>query len=155
MKSRAIWASRKRPRWFMLHRVRLAMQAGTFWNKLEGEIEADETFIGGLARNMHKNKKAQDHWHGRAGSGKAVVMGLLDRKTKQVRVMHVPERSARHACKKQVQEVRARRLLRLHGRMAGYHGLDREYVHQVIDHAEAYVQRQRAHERRLRISGRS
>src|SRR5262249_20733039 len=40
--------------WFMLHRIRLAMQAGSF-EKLSGEIEADETFIGGLARNMHKD----------------------------------------------------------------------------------------------------
>jgi len=39
--------------WFLLHRVRLAMQTGTF-EKLDGEIEVDETFIGGKARNMHK-----------------------------------------------------------------------------------------------------
>ena len=38
--------------WFMLHRIRLAMQSGTF-EKLSGEVEADETFIGGKARNMH------------------------------------------------------------------------------------------------------
>src|SRR5271168_4390929 len=41
--------------WFMLHRIRLAMQSGSFV-KLGGnggEVEADETFIGGKARNMH------------------------------------------------------------------------------------------------------
>src|SRR6266567_9622532 len=38
--------------WFMLHRVRLAMQTGTFM-KLDGEVEVDESFIGGKARNMH------------------------------------------------------------------------------------------------------
>src|ERR1022692_2634409 len=43
--------------WFMLHRIRLAMQDGTF-NKLGGEVEVDETFIGGKARNMHKDKRA-------------------------------------------------------------------------------------------------
>src|SRR6266567_5603735 len=38
--------------WFMLHRIRLAIQSGSF-NKLSGEIEVDESFIGGKARNMH------------------------------------------------------------------------------------------------------
>jgi len=58
--------------WFMLQRVRLAMQSGSFWKKMEGEIEADESFIGGLARNMHKDKKAKIT--GTGGAGKAVVM---------------------------------------------------------------------------------
>jgi transposase-like protein len=44
--------------WFMLHRIRLAMQSKTF-NKLGGEVEVDETFIGGKARNMHAAKRAQ------------------------------------------------------------------------------------------------
>jgi transposase-like protein len=41
--------------WFMLHRLRLATQTGTF-EKLGGTVEADETFIGGLARNMHRDR---------------------------------------------------------------------------------------------------
>jgi transposase-like protein len=44
--------------WFMLHRIRLAMQTGTF-NKLGGTIEVDETFIGGKARNMHAVERAR------------------------------------------------------------------------------------------------
>src|ERR1700730_6492799 len=73
--------------WFMLHRIRKAMQHGSFWTKMEGEIEADESFIGGLARNMHKDKKAKIT--GTGGSGKAIVMGLLDRNTKKIRLRHV------------------------------------------------------------------
>src|SRR5258708_27642697 len=42
--------------WFMLHRIRLAMQSGTF-AKLSGEVEVDESFIGGKSRNMHKDKR--------------------------------------------------------------------------------------------------
>src|SRR5260370_33951490 len=49
--------------WFMLHRIRLAMQSGTF-TKLSGEVEADESFIGGKARNMAADVKARTH-HGR------------------------------------------------------------------------------------------
>jgi len=44
--------------WFLLSRVRLAMQDQSV-NKISGEFEADESFLGGLARNMHKNKKAK------------------------------------------------------------------------------------------------
>jgi transposase-like protein len=42
--------------WFMLHRIRLAMQDDSFGSKLGGEVEADETFIGGKSRNMHLSK---------------------------------------------------------------------------------------------------
>jgi transposase-like protein len=42
--------------WFLLHRIRLAMQDGSF-EKMKGKVEADETFVGGLARNMHKGKR--------------------------------------------------------------------------------------------------
>jgi hypothetical protein len=43
--------------WFLLHRIRLAMQTGTF-EKFSGEVEVDEMYIGGLARNMHRDKRA-------------------------------------------------------------------------------------------------
>ena len=55
----------------MLHRIRLAMQKGDFFKKLTGEIEVDETFIGGKARNMHKGRrKAKGQWdRGAQGRG--------------------------------------------------------------------------------------
>src|SRR5258705_7458439 len=56
--------------WFMLHRIRLAMQTGTF-TELSGQVESDETYIGGKARNMHKWKRAQSI-KGRATAGKAI-----------------------------------------------------------------------------------
>ena len=49
---RAIGVTQKTA-WFMDHRIRHALTMGTI-NKLSGQIEADETFIGGKARNMHK-----------------------------------------------------------------------------------------------------
>ena len=77
--------------WFLLHRIRLAMQSGTF-EKLSGQVEADETFIGGLAKNMHKDKKAEKI-KGRGGVGKAIVMGMLERQGKVIACV-VPDREA-------------------------------------------------------------
>ena len=71
--------------WFMLQRIRYAMHHGTF-NKMTGTVEADETFIGGKARNMHAATKARTPFsHGRGGAGKAIVFGLLERETGKVR----------------------------------------------------------------------
>jgi hypothetical protein len=55
--------------WFMLQRIRLASQDKTH-NKLGGEVEVDETFIGGKARNMHADKRAEKI-AGRGPDGKA------------------------------------------------------------------------------------
>ncbi len=63
--------------WFMVHRIRLAMQTGTF-GKMSGEVEVDETYIGGKVRFMHKSKR-EEKIKGTGGMGKAAVMGLLER----------------------------------------------------------------------------
>lgn len=64
--------------WFMLHRIRLAMQAKSFVRRFEGDVEVDETFIGGRARFMHKDKKARVI-KSTGPSGKAAIIGLLER----------------------------------------------------------------------------
>lgn len=121
--------------WFMDHRVRLAMQTGTF-EKVKGEFEVDESFIGGLARNMHKNKKAKIT--GTGGAGKAIVMGLLDRKTKKIRLRHVAN-TQRETLQGVVREYVEGGSYVYSDAWVAYNGLDREYIHQVIDHAETYV----------------
>ncbi|HEY2908761.1 MAG TPA: IS1595 family transposase [Gemmataceae bacterium] len=75
--------------WFLLHRIRLAMQTGSF-AMMEGEVEADETFIGGKARNMHKDKRAEKITS-RGAAGKAIVVGVLDRETRKVVTAHVAD----------------------------------------------------------------
>src|SRR2546430_1544675 len=58
---RAIGVTQKTA-WFMLQRIRLAMQTGSFLKKLSGHVEVDETYIGGKARNMPKSVRARrDH----------------------------------------------------------------------------------------------
>src|SRR5436305_2103335 len=74
---RAIGVTQKTA-WFMVHRIRLAMQTGSFEKKMGGTVEADETFIGGLSKNMHKDVRER-RITGPGGCGKAIVMGLLER----------------------------------------------------------------------------
>lgn len=57
--------------------------------KLGGTVEVDETFIGGKEKNKHESKRS----HTRGPSGKAVVMGMKDRKTNKVVAKPVPERT--------------------------------------------------------------
>ena len=120
--------------WFMLHRIRLAMQTGSFDKFLKGEVEADETFIGGKARNMHKGKRKAK---GTGTVGKAVVMGLLERKG-EVRVKVVPN-TKRSSVQMAVRENVYRGSDVFTDALPSYTGLDDEYFHQVVDHAECYV----------------
>ena len=65
--------------WFMMHRIRLALQKGSIDRKLMGDVEVDETYIGGNARNMHGDKRLKTlRTEGRFR--KAVVVGMLERK---------------------------------------------------------------------------
>lgn len=122
--------------WFMLHRVRLAMQTGTFNTPMTGEVEVDETFIGGKARNMHVAKR-KERIHGRGATGKAVVLGMLERGG-QVRAKVVAKRN-----KKTLQaEVRANvepGSAVFTDELLSYWGLDEKFIHQIINHAEEYV----------------
>ena len=81
---RAIGVTQKTA-WFMLQRVRLAMQ-DEGGGKLGGEVEADETYIGGKARNMHMSRRQH---LGSRETGKVAVMGLLERHG-EVRTMVMP-----------------------------------------------------------------
>ena len=88
---RAIGVTQKSA-WFMLQRCRLAMQDELTGGSLGGEVEVDETFIGGKARNMHKERKLRYQKAGRNTGGKAVVMGMLQRGGKVVATV-IPDRT--------------------------------------------------------------
>lgn len=126
--------------WFMNHRIRLAMQQGTF-DKMVGPVEADETFIGGLARNMHADKRREKIKDGASGKGKELVIGLLDRETRKVRVKHVSNRWVRTIHSNVRDNVKTGAEL-MTDELASYTGLNREYVHQFVNHTESYVRGQ-------------
>jgi ISXO2-like transposase domain len=126
----------------MLHRIRLAMKTGTFL-KLSGKVEADETFIGGAARFMHKDRKERRMGGKHGGlTGKTAVMGLLERhgpdKTSRVRAFIVPT-VRKNTPGPEVRANVAPGSEIITDALKSYEGLDDEYTHNVIDHAEAYV----------------
>ena len=137
---RAIGVTQKSA-WFMLHRIRLAMKTGTI-EKSDGEAEADETFIGGLAKNMHKHKR-EKNITGTGGAGKAVVMGILSRgsgtnKSRMVKAKRIVDTTKETLHAEIKTGVEAGTVLYTDAHK-GYHGLAQDYVHEVIDHAVEYV----------------
>jgi hypothetical protein len=125
--------------WFVGHRIRKALHAGSF-EKFAGEIEADETYIGGLSRNMHKSDRKRKI-KGTGGAGKTAVQGLLARHEKghsKVIAKVVPNtrcETIQSTVRKYV--VKGSELMT--DALPAYRGLQDEYTHNVIDHAEAYV----------------
>lgn len=122
--------------WFMLQRCRLALQDTEFGGKLAGEVEVDETFIGGKARNMHADDRARKI-KGRGPEGKAIVAAVLERGGK-VR--------AKVVAKRKKADLQA--LVREHvepgsalysDALKSYEGLSAEYMHEMVDHAQEYV----------------
>lgn len=121
--------------WFMLHRVRLAMRTRTF-RKLFGEVEVDETYIGGRSKNMHKGKR-EKRIRGRGAVGKAIVQGLLQR-----------EGEARMSVVKNTEEATLREIVVRNvekgsqvysDALPAYAGLADRYIHAAVDHLTRYV----------------
>ncbi len=139
--ARAIGVTQKTA-WFMLQRIRLAMQ-GDDGGKLGGEVEVDETYIGGKARNMHKEKRARVTKHGSKLMGKVAVMGLLERhgNGSRVRAAVVPN-AKRHSLRPQIDRHVETGSTIYSDALPSYRGLESYFVHGVIDHAECYAEGQ-------------
>lgn len=127
--------------WFMLHRIRLAMQDDLSGGTLGREVEVDETFIGGKSRNMHKSKKIrlnrENEGRGLTGGvGKSVVMGMLQRDGKVIASV-IPDRT-----KASIQPI-VRGCVDpntiLYTDEWGHHWKMEEYEHQIVNHLMNYV----------------
>lgn len=121
--------------WFMLHRIRLAQQ-GKHGGKLGGEVEVDETFIGGKSRNMHKAKRERVI-KGTGGHDKTIVMGMLERGG-EVRAMVVGDRNRKVLHGKIREHVEAGAAI-FTDELNSYQGLSQDYKHAVINHAVEYA----------------
>jgi transposase-like protein len=122
--------------WFMLHRIREAMKTRSF-RKLEGEVETDETFIGGKARNMHKAVREKKIL-GRGSVGKSIVHGMIQRGG-DARCSVVKDTEAGTV------QVEVRRNVApgstvYSDEMPSYGGLEYGYTHEIINHAKSYAE---------------
>jgi transposase-like protein len=132
--------------WFMLHRIRLAMQSGT-WKKLAGTVGADETFVGGKVANMHLDKKTRMRMNKkRVGGfeGKTIVMGLLERhgKGSTAKVKVLPNTRAWHMRRNVIDNVEKGSNIYTDS-LHSYRNLPVDgFAHEFTDHAEAYVRGQ-------------
>jgi len=125
--------------WFVLHRIRLVLAQGSF-EKMSGAVEADETFIGGLEKNKHEDKKLHA---GRGPVGKTIVLGFLERAEDEEAKSKVRAKVIQNRAEKTLQaeikkEVTAFSELYTDA-WKGYRGLSPEYIHKFVDHAVAYA----------------
>jgi transposase-like protein len=116
--------------WFMTHRLRHAIRTQSFNRPLEGEVEADETFIGGKEKNKHAWQRTGGK---QGGAGKVAVLGILERGG-ELRTGTTPDLS-----KKTVQEVirsqvapGANLMTDEHG---AFNGLQGTYNHHRVNHS--------------------
>lgn len=121
--------------WFLNHRIRLALFAETF-DKLSGEVEVDETFVGGKFKNMHKGKKPQKV-PSLGPAGKTVVLGMRMRGGR-MRAEVVPNVRA-NTLQRRVRENVQRGSSLYTDQLRSYRTLRGDYEHEMVDHAERYV----------------
>jgi transposase-like protein len=121
--------------WFMMHRLRLALQQDG-GGILSGEIEVDETYIGGKARNMHaavRDRKIKAH----GVKGKAAVFGMVERGGK-VKALHV-EKTTKEDLQRRIHESAEAGAAIFSDSHPMYTGLDVDFKHAVVNHAVEYV----------------
>jgi transposase-like protein len=142
---------RQNSAWFMLHRIREAMQSDPTYKfggkgSKGGPVETDETFIGPNPQKMHRRKVLDGH-RGR-GQGKrfgyvnkTAVFGVLDRNLRQVRAKVVPN-VKRETLQNQIFENIEKGSQVYTDNAPAYGDVRYQFVHEVVDHVETYVRGQ-------------
>jgi len=118
--------------WFVLHRLRYAARTKSFNKPLKGEIEIDETFLGGKERNKHASKRKHKGTGG-VGSGKTPVLGMLERGG-ELRAMKVESVKGAELQGKVREHVEYGAVV-MTDEWGGYRGLDKLYAHHKVNHA--------------------
>lgn len=134
--------------WFMLHRIRLALQGESHemgGGPDCGPVEVDETFVGGKVKNMHVSKRQRGGgFTGKmSGSqGKTIVMGILDRDARKVRAKVIPD-VKRETLQDEILAKVAKHSTVYTDSWGGYASLEeKQFVHETVNHLEEYVRGQ-------------
>ena len=127
--------------WFMLQRIRLALQNGSVV-KIGGTVEVDETFIGGRARTMNAKQRAKRKHNGPGAANMTPVQGLLERSTPKAAsrvILKVVENTRKAELQGNVREYVLKGATVNTDQLLSYEGIEDEYTHKVINHAECYA----------------
>jgi transposase-like protein len=128
--------------WFMLHRVRLALRDDrTHKFGFGGPVEGDEVYIGPNPVKMHKDRKAKiqaQNWGKPGLVNKTAVQGILDRELRQVRAKVLPNLK-RETLQSMILENVTPFAKVYTDEHHGYDGLEKKFVHRVVNHSQEYV----------------
>jgi len=137
--------------WFMLHRIREAMKSdksAKFGSNDGGEVESDEAYIGGKAKNMHHDRKMRIQkelsklpaWKQTTRyGGKAPVMGMFDRNSRQVRAKVVPNTRRETLQREILSNVEHGSKVYTDQATAYDNALKNNYIHETVNHIDEYV----------------
>lgn len=130
--------------WFMLHRIREAMKNGSLLKmggSEGGPVEVDETFVGPKAKKMHRERRLRMQT-AMKGNQKAIVMGILDRESRQVRAKVVPN-VKRETLQNEILRQVEKGSTVYTDRYPAYDNLAaQEYIHETVNHVDEYVRGQ-------------
>jgi transposase-like protein len=127
--------------WFMLQRIRYALSYD-FTDSLDGEVEADETYVGGKNKNRHANKKVPNS-QGRSAKDKTAVVGMVERGG-LLTASTVENVKSETLTREVVKNVKDSATLYT-DEWLGYNGLKRIYDHSIVKHNQGQYVNGRVH----------
>jgi len=130
--------------WFMLHRIREAMKNGSMLKMGGGNggpVEVDETFVGPKPQKMHSDRRLRMQT-AQKGNQKAIVMGMLDRESRQIRAKVVPDVKRETLQAEILKQIEKGSTVYTDGYLAYDRLSAQEYIHATVNHVEEYVRGQ-------------
>lgn len=129
--------------WFMAHRIRYAMTQEPLFSKLNGTVEADETYVGGKAKNMHRSER-EKRIQGRGAVDKAPVVTLVERNGR-VKSQHMESVTGSNLKKALLENVERNAVINT-DESPSYSFVQNEFArHEAVNHKKGEYVRKSAH----------